>query len=254
MAPLKRIINSVVRYSDILLVILDARRVRSSISRFLESMIKTKRKRFIYVINKCDLLSSEELAKIRLPNSVKISATKRTGIPDLMKKMEWMARGRDVVVGVVGIPNTGKSTVINALKGRKSAPTSAVSGFTKGIQKLRISSNIMVIDTPGVMPYSRKEDDLILIGAVNPESIEDPEMAAAKLIDKLNGRIERYFGVSRQDDSLITLEKIALKKKLMKKGGEADTKRMAIDIIRMCQRGKINTGISKSEDDVSQNF
>src|SRR3989344_6003055 len=96
----------------------------------------------------------------------------------------------------------------------------------------------MMMDTPGVLPYSNKTD-LVLMGAVNVESLDDPEHTAMKIIQGMNGQIEKYFGVEVKEDIFETLEEIALKKNLLKKGGEPDTKRMAMEIIRMCQKGKI---------------
>ena len=55
-------------------------------------------------------------------------------------------------VGVLGYPNTGKSSIINALKGRASAPTSPVSGYTKGMQWIRASKRMYLLDPPGVFP------------------------------------------------------------------------------------------------------
>ncbi len=226
------LVNRVIANADILLIVIDARRVKESINKKLERRIINSKKKYLYVINKIDLNMPE-----KIPNSVQISAREHIGTMGLLRKIMEIGRGKEVTVGVVGFPNTGKSTVINALKGRRSAPVSSVSGYTKGLQKVRVNDKIMMIDTPGVFSYERKDD--ILIGAIDSHKVRDPEYAAAELIKKLDGLVEKYFGVAVNKDSLKTLEEIALKKHILKKGGLADVERMGAEILRLCQVGKI---------------
>ncbi len=233
-------VTEVIRKSDIVLLVIDARNVEDSINKHLESKIHNLRKKHIYVINKCDLLTKEELNNISLPDSVLISAQKHIGTRILVRKIMELSRGKEVTVGVVGFPNTGKSAVINALKGKKSAPTSSISGFTRGTQKIRINAKIMMIDTPGVLNFSKdKVMSMIQIGAISDDKFKEPDLIAMRLIESMYGKIEEYFGVEIEDDSEQTLEKIALKKCVLKKGGIPDTMRMGKEIIRMCQSGKI---------------
>ncbi|PIN86476.1 hypothetical protein COV19_04240 [Candidatus Woesearchaeota archaeon CG10_big_fil_rev_8_21_14_0_10_44_13] len=234
------LVEKVINKADIILMVLDARKARESINTEAEARIKRKNKKLIYVINKCDLVPKNEIERLNLPNSVRISALRHLGTTILLRKINEIARGKDVVVGVVGFPNTGKSTLINALKGRKSAPTSPISGFTKGLQKLRVSERIMMIDTPGVLPEKRvKGAILVAIGAVDADKLKDPEYGAVQLMKTLKGKIERHYGVEPKDDPYGTLEDIALEKKIIKKGGVADTERMAREIVRKWQRGEI---------------
>lgn len=243
MANFNRIVNDVMREADIVLMILDARNVEGSRNPEIEKKVKAFGKKLIYVVNKCDLLEDDELKKIKLPNSVKMSAKNRMGTIKLMKKMMEVGKGKSVTIGVVGYPNTGKSTVINSLKGKHSAPSSSVSGFTKSLQKIRVSKNIMLIDTPGVFSYSAVEEKknlgLISIGTINPEKLKDPEETAADLIMEFKGKIEKFYGVEIHEDPYDTLEKIAIKKKILKKGGIPDTKRLAMQLLKQYQSGKI---------------
>ncbi len=232
--------DRVLRQSDIVLLVIDARDVQGSINREIENKIRCMGKKFLYVVNKCDLISKEQQDKIKLPNSIQISAAKRWGTLRLWKKIIEMSKGKEVVVGVVGLPNTGKSMIINVLKGRHSAPTSPISGFTKGIQKLRADSRVVLLDTPGVLPREVEDKTgMYAIGAIGYEKIKNPEMAVAKLMEKMGGKIEEYFGVEKSGGPMETLEKIALKKHALKKGGLPDTARMARRIIMLCQRGEI---------------
>lgn len=232
------LVDHVIRNSDIILIVIDARMINQSINKFIESKIKSYRKRYLIVINKIDLISKQEQDKINLKNSIEISARNYISTVRLLNKIRELAKGRPVTVGVVGFPNTGKSTLINVLKGRKSVGTSSVSGYTKSLQQIRITKDIMMIDTPGVLHYTN-DTDLLAMGVLNAESLKDPEMSAAKLIESLDGKIEAYYDVERKEDSFEVLEEIAVKKNILKKGGVPDTKRMAIEIIRSCQTGKI---------------
>ena len=232
------LVDQVMRNSDIVLVVLDARMVNQSMNKFIDNKLKKYGKRYLYVINKIDLISKQEQDKIRLKNSIEISARNHISTLRLLKKIRELAKGRPVTVGVVGFPNTGKSTLINALKGRRSARTSSVSGYTKALQLVRVTKDVMMMDTPGVLHYT-KNTGLLSIGVLNAESLKDPEIAAAELIESLNGKIEAYFGVERKEDSFEVLEDIAVKKNMLGKGGIPDTKRMAVEIIRLCQKGKI---------------
>ncbi len=235
------VLDKVIKEASIILLVLDARRVNESRNRKIENKIKRHTKKIIYVINKIDLISKGEQNQICLPNSVEISAKLHIGTMNLLRKINEVARGKEVIVGICGYPNTGKSTIINALKGKHSAPTSSVSGYTKGLQKVRISSKIMMIDTPGV--FERKDEDnisKIVIGAIDADKVDDPEIVACDLISELDGKIERYFKVKKHEDSMDTITEIAIKKNVIKKGGIPDTARMGKEIIRLWQNGKIN--------------
>lgn len=240
MATFNSLVDHVINESDILLMVVDARNVQGSINRELESRIIKQRKKYLYVINKADLITKGEQESISLVNSIQISAKKHWSTLRLLRKIMELSGGNQVIVGVVGYPNTGKSTLINSLKGRQSAPASSVSGYTRSLRKIRINETVMMIDTPGVIPFSRKGDiGLVKIGTINPEKLRDPEGIAAELITSMEGRIEKYFGVPSEDDTFDLLKKIALKKNILKKGGVPDTVRMARQMISLVQRGII---------------
>ena len=240
MKKYSQIVQRVLEEADIVLIVLDARHPEKSTNQEMIQKIEELGKKHIFVINKVDLLSKEEQELLNVPHSVEVSAQKHLGTLRLYKKIMEIAHGERVTVGVVGYPNTGKSTLINALKGRHSAPTSSVSGYTKGVQKVSVSEKIMLIDTPGVIEEDGGDEiTLQMIGAIDIHKIKDPEGVALKLIDEMKGKVERHFSVAKHDDSYETLEEIARAKHLVLKGAAPDTMRAAKEIIGLVQKGKI---------------
>ena len=236
MATYWKLVNDVIRKSDLLLVIADARFSEQSVNEEVLDKIERSGKKYIIVFNKCDLTKQAPFVK----NSVCVSATKHTGNMALLRKINTMLKGEKGVVGVLGYPNTGKSSVINSIKGKKSAPVSSVSGYTKGLQTIRVTSRVWLIDTPGVIPYKSKDEFLqVLIGAKDAMKLKDPEFVALQLIEYLNGRIEKFYGVKRYRDVEETLDEICIKKNVLKRGGIPDTVRMAKRLIHEWQTGMI---------------
>jgi len=234
------IVNNVIHEADIILEVLDARFPEETRNREIEDKVKAAGKILIYVVNKCDLVEKRllEQKKKELKPSVFVSSKKRYGITMLLHMLKRHAKEK-IVVGVLGYPNTGKSSVINALKGRKSARVSPESGFTKAKQLIKVAKNIYLLDTPGVYPYMEKDSlKHALIAAVDYSRVKDPEGTALKLIDASKEKFEKHYGLKAKNAEEL-LEKIALKLKHVRKGGVADTERAARTILREWQKGRI---------------
>lgn len=242
MANFWKIVNRLIRDADVLLEILDARLIDETRNSELEKKTAKAGKKLVYVINKADLVEKKILdrKKKTLENCVFVSSIKHHG-SKMLREMILRLAGKDLVtVGVVGYPNVGKSSVINMLKGRASAPVSSTSGYTRGIQKVKATRRIMLIDSPGVIPFRRNEETkLALIGSLNASKLKDPDLDAMALIEKLKGAVEKHYGVEKGDDSEETLEKIAVKKNKLLKGGKPDVLLAARLIIQDWQKGKI---------------
>lgn len=239
------IVREVIERSDIILEVLDARFPEKTRNREIEDIAKEQGKKIIYVLNKCDIADRKEteMAKKRLHPCIFVSSTKRLGTTLLLKEiMRWTA-GFDkesVYVGVVGYPNTGKSSVINILSGKHAAGTSPKSGYTKGEKLVRLGKNVYLIDTPGVFSYGEIDDAKSLLTAAKDQSkFKDTVEAARKLVKALDGKIERFYGMEKSEDMDMVLEQIALKYKMLRKGGVPDVERMARQIINDWQKGKI---------------
>jgi len=234
------IVNKVLKRVDIVVLVLDARFPDLSLHNELQD--KAGEKPIIYVLNKCDLTDTSKLLKWKrkFKHCVFVSAIKHYGITMLKHKILEVAQGKNVTMGVFGYPNTGKSSIINALKGRKSAGTSSTSGYTKGKQLIRISNNVMLLDTPGVFPY--REDDktkLALINAVDFNKVKDPDLVAMELIEQKRKQVCKYYDLNEAGDPEAILEAIAKKFNKLKKGGVLDTVAAARIVLKDWQQGKI---------------
>lgn len=236
-----RIVNEIIREADIILEVLDARMIEETRNEEVENKVKKADKKLIYVLNKCDLVDKKELEKkkkaLKLNPCIFVSSTEFLGTTLLRREILKQNKGEPCTVGVLGYPNTGKSSLINALAGRGGAKTGQEAGKTRGRQHIRVDKKILLIDTPGVLPY--KQDDeirLSIIGSKNPQNVKDPDLVAMKIIEISNAK--EYYNVEGCDSELI-LENIGLKLKKMKKGGEVDIRNTSIKIIQDWQKGKI---------------
>jgi hypothetical protein len=237
-----RLVNDVIRESDILLEVLDGRSIDETRNIEIEDKVKKSGKVLIYVINKCDLVDKEKMeeAKKLLKPSVFISAKDHLGTSYLRAEIMKRATKEGVKVGVLGYPNTGKSSVINALRGKGVASTSPISGHTHGIQLVKINQRLYLLDTPGVFPY--KENDEVkhaITSAKTFSNIKDPELAVMEILETFPKQLEKFYGVEHDDDPEQMLEKIALKTRCILKGNLPDTNKAARRILHDWQEGKI---------------
>jgi ribosome biogenesis GTPase A len=125
----------------------------------------------------------------------------------------------------IGLPNTGKSSLINILKGRASAPVAPVPGFTRALQVLRITTRLRIYDTPGVIPKQLSVGDQVLLGLKRSEKLPDPIRGAWALvhrIDEINPNVIREKYEIEYESPPEFLEKFAEKRNRRMKGGELD--------------------------------
>ena len=270
------IIKNVVEVSDIILEVLDARFADEMRNKSLEEEAKKKGKKIIYVLNKADLLGEKRKKHIsetlkgklhvfvsckeregigRLRERIKIEAHKiKKKEPKIIKRdkvkvsegRETMEGENKIVVGVIGYPNTGKSSLINLLVGKSVAKTAAEAGFTKGIQKLRLASDILLLDTPGVIPeeeYSHAKKEAIAkhtkFSARDYSKVKDPEYVVARLMQEHPNVFEKFYGIDAKGDAEILIEQLGREKGFLKKGGKVNEDKTARYILKEWQSGKI---------------
>ncbi|MFT4311104.1 MAG: GTPase [Candidatus Woesearchaeota archaeon] len=241
------IVNKVIQDSDIVLIVLDSRLMSKTRNKELEDKVQRQKKPHIYVLTKCDLIEQEEADRLKkqVYPSVFVSSKSYHGLKLLREKIIILGKQnykekKKYTVGIVGYPNVGKSSLINALNGRSSAGVSSVSGYTKGVQKVKIDNKLMFLDTPGVIPYEEKNPEKHSItGSIDPSKTKDPDLAVYKLIEEFPGMLESHYEIE-EDENEDIIEQIALKKGVLLSKGKPDTDRMSRKILKDFLEGKIN--------------
>lgn len=244
----KSIAKKVLKNANVILEVVDARIPFDTRNKVVEQLAKERNKKLIIVLNKSDLVPRHflELVKKEIGKEypvVVFSAKKNKGISELLGIIKRIAKEKGIVkVGILGYPNVGKSSVINALKKRKVATTSPKPGMTRGEMLIKLDENIFLIDTPGIITLEFPED-LALKGSWIPDKLEYPVDVAVKflqkIIEKSPGSIEKTYKVKLEDDPIKTLEKIGEKLNYKISGGEVDLERTAKKILWDWLKGNI---------------
>ncbi|MFZ7119801.1 MAG: ribosome biogenesis GTPase YlqF [Eubacteriaceae bacterium] len=271
MAKTKRKIQEDLKIIDIVIELLDARVPISSKNPQIDSIIKNKQK--IILLNKCDLSDprvNEQWGKHYKENNqdyIFANSINGNGIKDLINRIEHKMKpiiekdkkrgriNRQIKCMILGIPNVGKSTLINKMAGKASAKTGNIPGVTRSNQLIKVNKNILLLDTPGIL-WPKFEDQsigikLAWIGSIK-DTIYDREEATLKLISFLRVNYpknleERYdISIDTSEEDLAIYEKIALKRGFIQKGGLIDyarTAEMLLDEVRKTKIGKISFDI-----------
>lgn len=251
--PFPKLARDVIKQSDIVLEILDARFIDKTRNRELEKEVSKNGKKLIFVLNKADLISVSELKRtydlaslspyVLFSTKTQLGHARLRNLIKIEAKRSKFKRGQ---VGIIGYPNTGKSSLINVLAGGSRASTSSQAGHTKGIQKIRFSSDIILLDTPGVIDEhdvtsattaaNRKYAE---INVERYDKVPHPDLVVQRLMEETPKIFDEFYGVNSDGDVEILLETLGKKWKLLKKGGEIDLDRTARRIVKDWQEGKI---------------
>lgn len=149
---------------------------------------------------------------------------------------------KQISVGFIGYPNTGKSSIINTLRKKKVCTVAPIPGETKIWQYITLMKRIYLIDCPGVVPPSNNdsEQDILLRGVVRVENVEHPEQYIAAVLNKTKPQhIERTYDIRGYNNPTEFLELLARKGGRLLKGGEADVDGVAKMVLNDFLRGKI---------------
>lgn len=260
MTAAMRMMEENLKAVDGVIIILDGRAPFSSVNRKLDGLFKDKK--VLYVLNKCDLIEKKDanfaIAKFREEGKVAVAVSaldKRTvdalydAIFTLLK--EKIARNKEkglfraMRIMVAGIPNTGKSTIINALSGGKKTQTGNKAGVTRGKQWVRLRE-LELLDTPGTMPPAFDNQiyakHLAYIGSMNDANIDFNDLAF-ELLKELSGKhpelLKARYGVSGNEEPLEMMNAICVRRGFLLKGGEFDYERLSAAVIDDFRKGRI---------------
>ncbi len=234
-------IRRVIFSSDLVLEILDARDPKGTRNTELERLVKRSGRKLGIVVNKIDLVSEMQ----SMPKACIISSKDKAAKKILMNFIRENLRTVPAKVAIVGYPNVGKSTIINMLKGRKSASVAPVPGHTRGVQWLRIDEDILLLDSPGIVPsYERDEVSMAKKGAIEADQLKDPEYAAEVIVEEIMRKdpsvIAKAYDIEiASDEPLEIMKSIAIRRGRLFRGGEPDMLTVAKLIIRDHYKGKI---------------
>lgn len=265
MARARREIGEAVKLVDVVFEIIDARIPRASRNPILNEIIGEKPR--VIVLNKADLADKEATQKwIKYFNSknqiaVVADSNQGKGIKEatdaayklmadkISKQVEKGRTGAGIKAMIVGIPNVGKSTFINKAAKKQTAEVGNKPGVTRKNQWVRLSENINLLDTPGVL-WPKFDDEVLArhlayIGTIKDE-ILDTEELALRLIEELlvNHKNELYARYKIADDfdydmSYEVMDEIGRKRGCLVRGGEIDYTKVANIVLDEFRNGKI---------------
>jgi ribosome biogenesis GTPase A len=262
MAKAKQNLEEKLKMIDVVIELVDARIPISSRNPEIDELLENKKR--IFVLNKMDLadkLITESWVKkfnesvptlaINSLNGQRISLLVRQAKKLMASKLEKLVqqgrKKRDIRLMIVGIPNVGKSQLINQLNNRGSTRTGERPGVTRGQQWVKLREGFELLDTPGILWPKFSDDEvafkLAATGAIKAEAY-DKETVAYKLLKILQEIIpdtlqERFDLDVVSNDTLRLMEDIGRKRGCLMSGGKVDRERTAGIILQEFRRGRL---------------
>ena len=251
-----------IKLIDLIIELTDARVPQSSRNPDIDELGRNKAR--LILLNKSDLAEDRksdewlEYFKGQGYSAVKVNSKKGGGIKSIQNVIQEACRekierdrkrgilNRPVRAMVVGIPNVGKSTFINALAGKACAKTGNKPGVTKGKQWIRLNKNVELLDTPGIL-WPKFEDQavglkLAFIGSIKDEILQTEELAA-ELIKYLGsaypGVVESKYEIEPDKDPYGCLRGIAESRHCLVRGSELDTEKAAAILLDDFRNGRL---------------
>ena len=229
---------------DVIVELLDARIPLSSRNDVLYKLTKDKLR--LVVLTKTDLADPKETEKwlnsfknqgfsavfadLNKPNDVKniIRSVEKLGENKNQKYLDKGMKPQPIRAMIIGIPNVGKSTLINKMAGRHAASVQNKPGHTKAQQWIKVSNQFELLDTPGILPPSyedsKKAVNLALVGSINNEILPNDELAniAFNYIKEnyKDALLQRFPFLNLKLDNESCFKEIALKRGYLTKGGQ----------------------------------
>ena len=238
-------VENKVKLVDVIIELFDARAPISSINENLAKITANKKK--LVVLTKTDLADPVQTKKWMEVLSKQFDAIlsldlKSSNAESLLSKAvislgkdKWekeMKKGmkpQPIRTMIIGIPNVGKSSLINRLAKRKAAGVQNKPGYTRGEQWIKVNKDFLLLDTPGILPMSyenpKKAANLALIGAIR-EDILPNEQLGEILISFLKTHypdaLKTRFDIENIADRLTVLNQISERRKIVNSNGEND--------------------------------
>ena len=234
-----------VKVIDVVIELFDARAPKSSVNEHLEKVIQHKKK--LYVFTKADLADPEQTSKwqkhFRTVDSevLVVNVNDKNSYNSIsnavirLGKSKWakeMARGmkpQPIRTMIIGIPNVGKSSLINLLAKRKAAGVQNKPGYTRGEQWIRVNKDFLLLDTPGILPMSyenqEKAANLALVGSIREDILPNNELVSILLKflkEHYPTALKERFGIENIGEAKDVLEEIANKRGLLAGSGRLD--------------------------------
>ena len=257
-----RLIEENLKLVDTVGYVLDARAPEACFNPIFDRL--TDGKSAVYILNKCDLADpkkTEQFAQklksegktvvcVSAINTGAIKAVTQAFVNseyDRISKFKAKGITRPVRAMIIGVPNCGKSTVINAVSGKKKTVTGDKPGVTKGKQWVRLTDGLELMDTPGTL-WGKIEDEasarrLCYIGSIKDDVVDICELAPL-LLDDLKqsypAELNKRYNISCEElDGQSILDEICKKRGCTVKGGEPDRLRGAKAVLDDFRKGRI---------------
>lgn len=263
MKKTRDLVRNNLKLVDVVVELLDARIPFSSKNPDIDNLAGNKPR--VVILNKSDLADKAKLNrwinyyKERGIKAIPVDTMKGTGLNKLIEecrnvtkdKMDALVekgrKERPIRIMIVGVPNVGKSSIINKLTGRKSAVTGDKPGVTKGKQWVRLKGNLELLDTPGIL-WPKFEDQEVALNLAFSRAIKDEildvETLALRLIEKLmviepEKLQARYKLEELGETGLETMDMIGRKRGFITGRKELDYTRIAFTVLNEFRDGKI---------------
>ena len=246
---------------DAVIEVLDARIPLSSRYNNISGLLNSK-PRFL-LINKSDLVDKNELDKFVkylhselgvtvIPTSAKSNKDLNIIIKEAIRLSEpriqaLMAKGllrRPARIMVVGLPNVGKSSIINKLTRSSKTKIGAKAGVTRQQQWVRINPQLELLDTPGIIPMKQEDQEiakkLAFVNSVS-ENAYSNEIVAQELLNILDDDQQKIFRefYKLPEDLELNIDNISIERNWLLTGGSTDRERTSVYILRDFREGKI---------------
>ncbi len=276
MKKTKEMVQNNLKLVDVVIELLDARIPLSSKNPEIDKLAQNKPR--VVVLNKSDLSDKAKLNKwisyyqSKGIKAIPVDTLKGSGVNkiveecknatkekmDALKEKGRKERARRVMI--VGVPNVGKSSLINKLTGRKSTQTGDRPGVTKGKQWVRLKGNLELLDTPGIL-WPKFEDQKIALNLAFTRAIKDEildiDTLGLKFIEKMS-EIEpeklkaRYKLDSLGEEPLETMEMIGRKRGFILGRNELDYTRIAKTVLNEFREGKLGQITLEVPEDIEE--